>query len=235
MSVAMHEGIGHLVDDEFLTRHWRNRPRLLGRIAVDDLETILDDVLTELDGQPIDPSDAAVRVLYEQISIEKHNFTTACGNSETIRLSEEKLRVLVTEGYTININNVARFCERIRHADAWLQKTLQKPVRTNLYHVEGTLNGLKPHYDLHDVFVVQTNGRKRWRLSGWVDTAAGDGAPSSPAQAPANWDIDVILEAGDVLYVPTGCWHFVVPVGTKSTHLTIGVHVIHPFLQIAKT
>lgn len=35
--------------------------------------------------------------------------------------------------------------------------------------------------------------------------------------------MDIVLEAGDILYLPRGWWHDPVPVGEETIHLAVGV------------
>jgi 50S ribosomal protein L16 3-hydroxylase len=66
--------------------------------------------------------------------------------------------------------------------------------------------GVGPHFDSYDVFLVQGEGRRRWRISRQRDLTLVDGAPLrllrrfSPAQ---EW----ILRPGDLLYLPPRCAH----------------------------
>jgi 50S ribosomal protein L16 3-hydroxylase len=66
--------------------------------------------------------------------------------------------------------------------------------------------GVGPHCDSYDVFLLQGQGRRRWRVSRQRDTALVAGAPLKllrdfrPEQ---EW----VLEAGDMLYLPPGWAH----------------------------
>jgi 50S ribosomal protein L16 3-hydroxylase len=66
--------------------------------------------------------------------------------------------------------------------------------------------GVGPHCDSYDVFLLQGQGRRRWRISHQRDTAQVTGAPLKllrdfrPQQ---EW----VLEAGDMLYLPPGWAH----------------------------
>src|SRR6185369_9319656 len=74
-----------------------------------------------------------------------------------------------------------------------------------------------------DVFVVQVDGCKDWRLYGPTEaspTRRGAGAPAPP---PEHRPEIVRLEPGDVLYLPRGHWHAAVGLGGPTLHLTIGL------------
>jgi 50S ribosomal protein L16 3-hydroxylase len=66
--------------------------------------------------------------------------------------------------------------------------------------------GVGPHTDSYDVFLLQAQGRRRWRVAPPGDTRWVEGAPLKllaqfePTQ-------DWVLEPGDMLYVPPGWGH----------------------------
>ncbi|MGZ6779247.1 MAG: cupin domain-containing protein, partial [Mycobacterium sp.] len=103
------------------------------------------------------------------------------------------------------------------------------PIQTNAYITPPTSRGFDPHYDVHDVFVLQTAGQKRWIVH---EPVHADPLPSQPwtqhrdaiaervAGAPV---IDTVLSAGDALYLPRGWVHSAQALETTSIHLTVGV------------
>ena len=66
--------------------------------------------------------------------------------------------------------------------------------------------GVGPHFDSYDVFLLQGEGRRRWRVSRQRDLALVEGAPLRilrsfrPSQ---EWE----LRTGDLLYLPPRCAH----------------------------
>lgn len=82
----------------------------------------------------------------------------------------------------------------------------------------------KAHWDTRDVFAVQLLGRKRWILK-----APNFELPLYMQQTkdiklsePEDVYMDVILEAGDILYIPRGWWHNPLPIGEETFHLAVG-------------
>ncbi len=95
--------------------------------------------------------------------------------------------------------------------------------QTNLYACWGTTQGFDVHWDDHDVFVVQVEGAKRWALYGstrewpsYRDTKGAHAKPTEPIE-------EIVLEPGDLLYLPRGYWHAAVGMGVPTLHLTIGL------------
>lgn len=81
------------------------------------------------------------------------------------------------------------------------------------------------HWDTRDVFAIQLKGRKRWVLKEpnfelplYMQQTKDMPGISEPEEI--YWD--VILEAGDVLYVPRGWWHNPLPLDGETFHLAIG-------------
>jgi ribosomal protein L16 Arg81 hydroxylase len=100
------------------------------------------------------------------------------------------------------------------------------PTTANTYVSFGGTGTFGRHWDTHDVFAIQLLGRKRWQL--FEPTFAlplshqtSDTAPSAGI-GPAV--MDVVLEPGDVLYVPRGWWHSVVPFNAGSCHVSVGTY-----------
>ena len=72
------------------------------------------------------------------------------------------------------------------------------------YAVPG--GGVGPHVDSYDVFLLQGQGRRRWRISRQRDLAL---VPGLPLKILADFrpEQEWVLEAGDMLYLPPGVAH----------------------------
>ncbi|EPH1775108.1 JmjC domain-containing protein, partial [Acinetobacter baumannii] len=93
-------------------------------------------------------------------------------------------------------------------------------------------SSFRAHWDTRDVFVLQLVGRKKWIL---YEPNFEYPLPSQqskdmehvvkcPTTEPY---MDVILEEGDLLYVPRGWWHDPVPCGERTVHLSVGTYAIY--------
>lgn len=97
----------------------------------------------------------------------------------------------------------------------------------NTYASFGPEPATNVHWDTHDVFVLQLKGQKHWQLfepthplpiSSQISNERKDEVPDEPV-------LDVVLRAGDALYVPRGWWHKVAPVpGHDTIHVTVAMH-----------
>jgi ribosomal protein L16 Arg81 hydroxylase len=109
---------------------------------------------------------------------------------------------------------------------------LGHPVQANAYITPPTNRGFDPHYDVHDVFVLQAAGQKRWIVH---EPVHDHSLPSQPwtqhraaiaERVTADPVIDTVLCEGDALYLPRGWVHSAQALDTTSIHLTIGVSAV---------
>lgn len=76
--------------------------------------------------------------------------------------------------------------------------------------------GVGPHIDSYDVFLLQAEGRRRWRIQLEPDPACVDGLPIRRL-ARFRADREWVLEPGDLLYLPPGVAHDGVAIGPCMT------------------
>jgi ribosomal protein L16 Arg81 hydroxylase len=82
--------------------------------------------------------------------------------------------------------------------------------------------GFSPHHDPVDLFIIQTEGTKRWKL--WNPPAVRSGQSATfTAEELGDPAIEVLLEAGDVLYLPYNTPHAAAAEDQVSVHLSIMV------------
>lgn len=146
------------------------------------------------------------------------------------QVHDDRVRELFAEGATIVLQGLHRTWEPVTLFSQDLAADLGHPVQVNAYITPPQNQGFSDHYDIHDVFVLQVHGTKRWILHAPVldhplrnqpwNTRADQvarAADSSPY-------LDVELRPGDCLYLPRGWIHAARALGGISAHLTVGVH-----------
>ncbi|MCL2918677.1 cupin domain-containing protein [Shewanella litorisediminis] len=67
--------------------------------------------------------------------------------------------------------------------------------------------GVGPHIDNYDVFIIQGEGQRRWTVGPKGNYKRRGGVTTSPLIEDFEPIIDVVLEKGDVLYIPPGFPH----------------------------
>jgi len=132
------------------------------------------------------------------------------------------------QGATLFFEDVDRYSRTLSTFLARLTKELRCRTRLNLYVSSPGTSGRGLHYDCHDVFVLQIEGSKRWRIYENSDRAPVHVRKVHLTKAPGEAIkpyLDCVLRKGDVLYVPRGHWHHVEPLDEVSLHLTLGLFV----------
>jgi ribosomal protein L16 Arg81 hydroxylase len=121
---------------------------------------------------------------------------------------------------------IALLCSR-------LQNALQHPVGANLYVSPPNSQGLLPHFDDHDVFVLQVEGTKIWQLYGSPMPLPLHKMKAPLQSSPGSSREELTVKAGDLLYIPRGFIHSAITTECRSVHLTVGVRVFTWFNLLA--
>jgi len=131
---------------------------------------------------------------------------------------------LLREGASFGITGADSHWPPLRSVVDCLYDALLESVHTNVYCSPAHTQGFQCHFDLHEVFVLQVDGEKHWRVFAPssefpVTSWRADEAPHTTSEP----YLDVVLRPGDVLYVPRGHWHYATAVDSTSLHVTVGV------------
>ncbi|MDR6437705.1 hypothetical protein J2790_002854 [Paenarthrobacter nicotinovorans] len=173
-----------------------------------------------------------LRVAKGGSTLPESSFTSQAGVGATIsdQLDDTALWRKFADGATLVLQALHRTWDPVATFSSRLSTELGHPVQANAYITPPQNRGFDDHYDVHDVFVLQIEGTKRWiihepvhedplRTQPWTDRSD---AVAQAAKGEAY--IDTILEPGDVLYLPRGWLHAAQAQGKVSIHLTLGVH-----------
>ena len=107
-----------------------------------------------------------------------------------------------------------------------LEAELEQPVQANAYFTPRGSQGLPVHHDTHDVFCLQVAGRKRWLVyEPALELPLRNQRYRPELGEPGEPVLDLVLEPGDMLYMPRGWLHEALTSDEDSLHLTIGVNV----------
>ncbi len=134
---------------------------------------------------------------------------------------------IVLQALHINWLPLAVFCRQ-------LEEAIGLSVQANSYYTPSGSQGFGVHHDTHDVLVLQVAGDKRWLLydpllalplkhQRYAKSLGEHGEPTD----------DLVLRAGDTLYLPRGWLHQAETSETDSLHLTIGINA-YTWLDAAK-
>ncbi|MCD2425363.1 cupin domain-containing protein [Niabella pedocola] len=135
----------------------------------------------------------------------------------------EKAFALFNDGATMVVQAGQRYFDHLSACCMELSRKFNAPVQANLYITPNRSQGFNPHWDTHDVFVLQIAGTKTWHLYGFEKELptknqgfVSKGYSKEPEQT-------LQLSPGDFLYVPRGYVHDAVADDGISAHITVGI------------
>jgi len=216
----------------FATQHWGRRP-LLSR--ADSLPRDFSDLLSP---SAVDEliSRRGVRTPFLRMAktgdvLARDCYTGPAGFGAEMPDQVDSAKVLAefAAGATIVLQGLHRLWPPMIDFVRSMVDDLGHPVQANAYVTPPGSRGFDPHYDVHDVFILQAAGEKHWTVHAPVHEHP---LPSQPwtqhreaiaARVDDEPVIDTVLSAGDALYLPRGWVHSARSQEATSIHLTIGV------------
>ena len=143
------------------------------------------------------------------------------------RPSPAKVEVFLSAGASILANDVMTLHSPVTHAGVALGEALAAEVGASVFCSFKGGRAVATHYDVHEVFAVQTEGEKVWNLyEGRVIDPVG--YPPGMTQTDFNKDCGrlvstITMKPGDVLYMPRGFYHDTVTPDQPSLHVSFTV------------
>ncbi|MEY9948394.1 cupin domain-containing protein [Kitasatospora sp. GAS1066B] len=184
-----------------------------------------DDLNTILSTHRMDPP--RLRLSQDGVTVPLDRYSAPTTNRRGVtwnRIHPAELHARLAEGASLVVDAIDAIHPPIGAAAEALERFFGTPVQTNAYASWTETEGFGRHWDDHDVVVVQQHGAKRWRLWEPTRTAPTYRDVESPEEPDGDPVADIVLNPGDVLYLPRGWWHTVTAdQGTESLHLTFGL------------
>lgn len=215
--------------DDFFREHWERKPLHLSRGDVHYYDRVLTNA--ELDGII---SSADLR--YPAIQLAKNgSYLAAEAYTRNVRHGTESfvgvpdLQQVQSEyrsGATVVLPALQRTWPPLRQLCAALEDQFSHPVHANAYLTPGDSPGFTPHYDTHEVLVLQIAGSKCWRVfppPRPLPHRSQTFTPVGYALPPPLLELE--LKPGDLLYLPRGYVHAAHTSHGHAAHVTIGITV----------
>ena len=135
-----------------------------------------------------------------------------------------RVAALFAEGATIVFGGLHDHHEPTRRLCSAVSKQVSARTQTNIYLTPPGSQGFRPHWDTHDVFVLQVEGSKRWRIYAGGPELPLKGHKFDPKIHEAgDVECEFTLCRGEALYVPRGQMHAASTTEETSVHITLGV------------
>ena len=138
----------------------------------------------------------------------------------------DKLQAEFQAGATLSLPGFNRAWQTLMNLAAAVEDFLNHAVHTNIYITPGNASGFTPHYDAHEVFILQISGSKHWQIFQPpinLPHRTQTFQPQMLSDALPLMELD--LQPGDLLYLPRGFVHAAHALENASMHVTLGVTV----------
>lgn len=222
----------------FATDYWGRKPLLSSHTALprdfSDLlsPTAVDELIAERGVRA-----PFIRMAKTGDVLARSCYTASAGFGAEMPDQVDSAKVLAgfAAGATIVLQGLHRLWPPLINFVRGLTDELGHPVQANAYITPPNAQGFESHYDVHDVFVLQVAGEKRWTVHEPVHRHPLDSQPwtghrdAIAARVGEDAVIDTVLTAGDAMYLPRGWVHSARSLDTTSIHMTIGVSALTYF------
>lgn len=209
--------------DDFFENHQEKKPLLI-KEALSNNEFSWNDVNEIFDNSDVSSNDFKLSLdgirpkseyieSYFDIGILRH------------RLIKPAIYEHLKNGATL-ITNKIKSSKKVSHISKQISTFTGRQVVSSAYLSFGNKDSFRCHWDTRDVFAIQLIGRKRWIVyepsmeSPLYTQQSKDYEHEYPC--PTSPFMDIVLEPGDVFYLPRGWWHNPLPLGEATFHLAIG-------------
>ena len=146
--------------------------------------------------------------------------------SDYVKLTYPEVRKHHEEGKTLLVRFAEKSDSRLKELAEDFAQSFRTEVDIQLYCTPGNHNAFGWHYDVEEVFILQCQGSKHYTIrpntihpNPLVKSIPKDQGYEKETSTTA---IQVTLEEGDWLYIPSGWWHRA-ETRKESMHISIGL------------
>ncbi|MBA2963744.1 MULTISPECIES: JmjC domain-containing protein [Ramlibacter] len=196
--------LGGLTPAQFMRRHWQRKP-LLVRNAVPGMKPLLDRAaLFDLAGQE--------GVESRLVSLGQRGWQLRRGpfTRRALPAAAQPRWTLLVQGVDLHVEAAHDLLQQFAFVP-------QARVDDLMASWASDGGGVGPHFDSYDVFLLQAQGRRRWRWGRQKDLALREGLPLKILDRFEPED-DQVLEPGDMLYLPPRYAHDGIAEGECQTY-----------------
>ena len=209
--------------DTFFGAYWEQRPLIIRRDEPRYYNTLL--ALADVDHivSSTGLKHPDLRMVKDAVPLPPQQYTRPNSRGESAA-DVDKILAEYGRGATIILDTLHERWKPLAYLCRDLEQRLNHPVQANVYLTPRSAQGFAPHYDTHDVFVLQVHGAKHWRIYNAAvhlpDRSLPHRTERDKLGAPLH-ELDV--GAGDLIYLPRGFVHEALTSAEESLHLTVGV------------
>ncbi len=210
--------IDPISSDTFLSTYWESQPLTIVRDDPDHYASLLS--LDQIDRVLADHSVRYpdIHLVNRKSEINKQDYA---GNRGVIDVA--KLYQLFFSGSTVILDSLHERIPALGELCRHLESQFCMPFQMNVYMTPPNAQGFPPHFDTHDVFVLQIAGSKHWSFyesNVPLPLSGQDFDESELDENSRSKEFD--LHAGDMVYIPRGLVHDAQSTDEISLHITVG-------------
>lgn len=196
--------LGGLTPAQFMKRHWQKKP-LLVRGALPGFDPLL--------------SRAELFALAGREEVESRLVARSGGTWQFRRgpFARRALPPLARPDWTLLVQGVDLHHQAAHELLSQFRFVPQARLDDLMISYAADGGGVGPHFDSYDVFLLQAQGRRRWRIGRQDELAL---LPDVPLKILANFEpeAEYVLEPGDLLYLPPRYAHDGIAEGECQTY-----------------
>lgn len=134
----------------------------------------------------------------------------------------------LAKGASLVLNDIDALTPGLVSVARVLEDALDTKVQANLYCSWKAHKAFLSHMDTHDVFAVHVEGRKQWlvyegRAEHPINHPMFKGVPQEVIdKAKGKVLMDIVMEPGDLLYIPRGQYHDALAESGGTVHIAFG-------------
>ncbi|MDT8396993.1 MAG: cupin domain-containing protein [Pseudomonadales bacterium] len=188
---------GHLSPEEFLTRYWQKKPLLLHQA----LPAFVD---------PISPEELAGLACEEEAEARLVWQRENTWELKTGPFAENDFTSLPEQGWTLLVQAVDHWFPAVKKLLAEVAFIPRWRINDIMVSYATKNAGVGPHFDYYDVFIIQGQGSRRWKIGQHCDSGSELDSKHSGLKILKHFETNAEWELypGDVLYIPPGVAHY---------------------------
>lgn len=217
---------GKISQQQFLKDYWQKKPLLIKQALPNFISPLAAD---ELAGLALE-NEFESRLITGSTSLQDWSLRNGPFTEQDFANLPEKNWTLLVQGVDRYIDAVHQLIQHFDFIPRWRFDDVMIS-----YAAKGGSVG--PHFDYYDVFLLQSSGKRRWHLSS-KDCTMDNYLEAVPLRIMNQFNAEqtIVVEAGDVLYIPPKVAHHGVSLDDNCTTMSFGYRAysakeLHEFIN----
>ena len=202
-------------EEEFRARYWERAPLIIHRGDPDyygDLFTLQD-------------FDRSIRGGTGYVKTAEATAKKQARHQGTGPAVNERVLTDMRDGHTLILDAMQEYNAKLGQLCRMLGQETSYRYQTNIYLTPPQGKGFMPHWDNHDVFVLQVLGSKHWKIEKTRRVLPSKDGTIEDEGRELRGDLhEITLQQGDLVYIPRGFVHAAECGPESSMHVTMGIY-----------